>query len=167
MASIHWQLLQAVALGSLVAWASGLRLYLVVFVLGLSARLGYLTLPEGLAILSHSVIAAAGFLLAIEFLADKIPGIDSAWDAVHTFIRIPAGRSGRGRGTTHEASGRRSVSESAWISAALDQGLAPGYRRRRALARLPPGVPARSATPRVPCRRASPKCNGPSPRPRP
>ena len=93
MVSIHWQLLQAVALGSLVAWASGLRLYLVVFVLGLSARLGYLTLPEGLAILSHSyVIAVAGFLLAIEFLADKIPGIDSAWDAVHTFIRIPAGR---------------------------------------------------------------------------
>lgn len=88
----QWQLLQAVALGSLVAWASGLRLYLVVFVLGLAARLGYLTLPEGLTILSHTyVIAAAGFLLAVEFLADKVPGIDSAWDAVHTFIRIPAG----------------------------------------------------------------------------
>jgi hypothetical protein len=88
----HWQLLQAVALGSLVAWASGLRLYLVVFVLGLAARLGYLALPDGLAILSHTyVIAAAAILLAVEFLADKIPGIDSAWDAVHTFIRIPAG----------------------------------------------------------------------------
>ncbi|MCW5590787.1 MAG: DUF4126 domain-containing protein [Burkholderiales bacterium] len=87
-----WQLLQAVALGSLVAWASGLRLYLVIFALGLAARLGYLTLPEGLAVLSHAyVIAAAGFLLAIEFLADKVPGIDSAWDAFHTFIRIPAG----------------------------------------------------------------------------
>jgi len=87
-----WQLLQAVALGSLVAWASGLRLYLVVFVLGMAARLGYLALPEGLEILSHDyVIAAAGLLLAIEFLADKVPGIDSAWDAVHTFIRIPAG----------------------------------------------------------------------------
>lgn len=88
----HWQLLQAVALGSLVAWASGLRLYLVVFVLGLASRLGYLALPDGLAILSHSyVIAAAGFLLVAEFLADKIPVFDSAWDAVHTFIRIPAG----------------------------------------------------------------------------
>lgn len=88
----HWQLLQAVALGSLVAWASGLRLYLVVFVLGLAAHLDYLVLPQGLAILSHPyVIAAAGILLAVEFLADKIPGIDSAWDAVHTFIRIPAG----------------------------------------------------------------------------
>jgi hypothetical protein len=87
-----WLLLQAVALGSLVAWASGLRLYLVIFVLGAAARAGYLTLPEGLAILSHTyVIAAAGLLLAVEFLADKIPGVDSAWDAVHTFIRIPAG----------------------------------------------------------------------------
>ena len=88
----NWQLLQAVALGSLVAWASGLRLYLVAFVLGLAARTGYLALPEGLAILSHPyVIAASGFLLAVEFLADKVPGVDSAWDAVHTFIRIPAG----------------------------------------------------------------------------
>lgn len=87
-----WQWLQAVALGSLLAWASGMRLYLVVFVLGLASRNGYLTLPEGLAILSHGyVIAAAGFLLAVEFLADKVPGIDSAWDAAHTFIRIPAG----------------------------------------------------------------------------
>lgn len=87
-----WQLLQAVALGSLLAWASGIRLYLVVFVLGLAARYGYLALPDGLAILSHAyVIAAAGFLLAVEFLADKVPGVDSAWDAVHTFIRIPAG----------------------------------------------------------------------------
>jgi len=87
-----WQLIQAVALGSLVAWASGLRLYLVVFVLGLASRLGYLALPQGLEVLSHTyVIAAAGILLAVEFLADKVPGIDSAWDALHTFIRIPAG----------------------------------------------------------------------------
>lgn len=87
-----WQLIQAVALGSLVAWASGLRLYLVVFVLGLASRLGYLTLPQGLEVLSHTyVIAAAGILLCVEFLADKVPGIDSAWDALHTFIRIPAG----------------------------------------------------------------------------
>ncbi len=92
MDPVDWPLLQALALGSLVAWASGLRLYLVVFVLGLAARMDYLALPEGLAILSHPyVIGAAGILLAIEFLADKIPGIDSAWDALHTFIRIPAG----------------------------------------------------------------------------
>jgi hypothetical protein len=64
----------------------------VAFVLGLAARLGFLELPEGLAVLSHTyVIAAAGLLLAVEFLADKVPGIDTAWDALHTFIRIPAG----------------------------------------------------------------------------
>jgi Domain of unknown function (DUF4126) len=87
-----WPVLQAVALGSLLAWASGLRLYLAIFVIGLAARMGYLSLPHGLAILSHSyVIGAAGILLAVEFLADKVPGLDSGWDAIHTFIRIPAG----------------------------------------------------------------------------
>ena len=92
MSATEWQLLQAIALGSLVAWASGLRLYLVIFVLGMAARLGYINLPEGLAVLTHTyVVAAAGILLAVEFLADKIPGLDSAWDALHTFIRIPAG----------------------------------------------------------------------------
>ncbi len=92
MDAINWPLIQAIALGSLLAWASGLRLYLALFVIGLAARSNYLALPEGLAILSHGyVIAAAGILLAIEFLADKVPGLDSAWDALHTFIRIPAG----------------------------------------------------------------------------
>ena len=92
MSAGEWSLLQAVALGSLLAWASGLRLYLVILAIGMAARLGYLSLPDGLAILSHDyVIGAAAFLLAMEFLADKIPVVDSAWDAVHTFIRIPAG----------------------------------------------------------------------------
>lgn len=86
------QVLQTVALASLLAWASGLRLYLAVFVIGLAAYLGYVTLPEGLKVLSHPyVIGTAGFLLAIEFLADKFPGLDSAWDGIHTFVRIPAG----------------------------------------------------------------------------
>lgn len=87
-----WDTLHTVALASLLAWASGLRLYLVVFILGLAARFQYVTLPPGLQVLSHDfVIGAAGILLAMEFLADKIPGLDSAWDAFHTFIRIPAG----------------------------------------------------------------------------
>jgi hypothetical protein len=87
-----WGALHTVALASLLAWASGLRLYLVVFILGLAARFQYLDLPPGLQVLSHDfVIGAAGILLALEFLADKIPGLDSAWDALHTFIRIPAG----------------------------------------------------------------------------
>jgi len=88
----EWGVLQTVALASLLAWASGLRLYLVVFAVGLAGTMGYIDLPAGLKVLEHPwVIGAAGFLLVMEFLADKVPGLDSAWDALHTFIRIPAG----------------------------------------------------------------------------
>jgi hypothetical protein len=88
----EWHVLQTVALASLLAWASGIRLYLVVFAVGLAGYLGYLDLPRGLEVLQHPwVIGAAGFMLLVEFLADKVPAIDSAWDTVHTFIRIPAG----------------------------------------------------------------------------
>ena len=88
----EFQVLQTVALASLLAWASGLRLYLVIFVVGLSASFGYVHLPDGLKVLSHPyVIGAAGFLVVLEFLADKFPGLDTAWDGLHTFIRIPAG----------------------------------------------------------------------------
>ena len=84
--------LHSLALAALLAWASGLRLYLVVFGMGLAGHFGYVQLPEGLEILKHPwVIGAAGFLLLMEFLADKVPAVDSAWDALHTFIRIPAG----------------------------------------------------------------------------
>ena len=84
--------LQTVALASLLAWASGIRLYFVVFCAGMAGSFGYLELPPGLKVLQHPwVIGAAGFLLVMEFLVDKVPGIDSAWDAFHTFIRIPAG----------------------------------------------------------------------------
>ncbi len=92
MTPAELQLLQSVALASLLAWASGLRLYLVVFAVGLAGYLGYIELPAGLKVLQHPwVIGAAGFLLLMEFLVDKLPGIDSLWDALHTFIRIPAG----------------------------------------------------------------------------
>ena len=88
----EWQVLQAVAVASLLAWASGIRLYLVVFTVGLAGYFGYIELPAGLKVLQHPwVIATAGFLLAMEFVVDKVPGIDSLWDALHTFIRIPAG----------------------------------------------------------------------------
>ena len=87
-----WQVLQSIVLASLLAWASGIRLYLVVFAVGLAGHFGYIELPSGLKVLEHPwVIATAGFMLVMEFLVDKIPAIDSAWDAVHTFIRIPAG----------------------------------------------------------------------------
>ena len=83
---------QTLALASLLAWASGIRLYLVIFAVGMAGYLGYIDLPPRLEVLQHPwVIGAAGFMLAMEFFADKVPGIDSLWDAVHTFIRIPAG----------------------------------------------------------------------------
>ena len=84
--------IESIALASLLAWASGIRLYLVVFALGLGGYWGYVDLPAGLKVLQHPwVIGAAGVMLLMEFLVDKVPAIDSAWDAVHTFIRIPAG----------------------------------------------------------------------------
>lgn len=83
---------QSVALAAGLAWGSGLRLYAVLFAAGLLGRLGYLDLPQALQVLQHPwVLGAAGVMLAIEFLADKIPLVDSLWDAAHSFIRIPAG----------------------------------------------------------------------------
>lgn len=84
--------IQSVALAGGVAWASGLRLYAVLFLAGLLGRLGYLDLPATLQVLeSPWILGVTGALLLIEFLADKIPFIDSLWDGVQTFIRIPAG----------------------------------------------------------------------------
>jgi hypothetical protein len=92
MTPAELQVLQTVALASLLAWASGIRLYCVVFAVGLAGHLGYIELPAGLQVLQHPwVIGAAGFLLVMEFIVDKVPAIDSVWDAIHTFIRIPAG----------------------------------------------------------------------------
>jgi hypothetical protein len=86
------EMMQTLVLASLLAWASGIRLYLVVCAVGLAGHFGYVELPAGLKVLEHPwVIGAAGFMLAMEFLVDKVPGLDSFWDAIHTFIRIPAG----------------------------------------------------------------------------
>jgi hypothetical protein len=85
-------MLQTVALSSGLAWASGLRLYLVVFLAGTLSYFGYLTLPETLSVLKHPlVIGAAGIMAFAELIADKIPAFDSIWDSIQTFIRIPAG----------------------------------------------------------------------------
>ena len=73
-------------------WASGLRLYLTLFVLGLIVHFEIVQLPAAFEILGHPwVLTACGLMLAAEFFADKLPGFDSIWDAFHTFIRIPAG----------------------------------------------------------------------------
>lgn len=75
-----------------VAWASGINLYAALLVLGLGGATGNIELPDTLAIVEDPmVIMAAGLMYFTEFFADKIPGIDTGWDALHTFIRIPAG----------------------------------------------------------------------------
>jgi hypothetical protein len=84
--------LPELALALALAWGAGIRVYLVLFLCGIAGRMGWMELPADLAVLSHPlVLGASGFMLAVEFLADKVPWIDSVWDAVHTFIRIPAG----------------------------------------------------------------------------
>jgi Domain of unknown function (DUF4126) len=84
-----WQLL---ALAATIGWASGLRLYAVLFIVGGLGYLGWVNLPGGLQVLAHPyVLAASGFMCFVEFFADKIPGVDSLWDVVHTLVRIPAG----------------------------------------------------------------------------
>src|SRR5690349_3245870 len=84
--------LQSLALAAGLAWASGVRMYAAVFIVGLLGRLDYVQLPEHLQLLEHNgVLIASGIMLLAEFLADKVPGFDSAWDSIHTFIRIPIG----------------------------------------------------------------------------
>ena len=84
--------LSNVALAGGLAWASGVRLYATVFLAGLLGRLGVVHLPPGLEMLTDNwVLIVSGVLMLGEFLADKIPAFDSVWDAIHTFIRIPAG----------------------------------------------------------------------------
>jgi hypothetical protein len=83
---------QSVALAGGLAWASGMRLYAVLFTAGMLGRFGYLHLPQTLQVLENPlVLGVAGVMLAIEFLADKIPAVDTFWDSVQTFVRIPAG----------------------------------------------------------------------------
>jgi hypothetical protein len=81
-----------IAIAAALGWASGLRLYLVVFLTGLAGFLGVVDLPAGLKLLQHpAMLGASGFMVFIEFFADKIPGLDTLWDLVHTLVRIPAG----------------------------------------------------------------------------
>ena len=73
-------------------WASGFRLYAVVFLVGAAGALGWMELPAGLQVLQHpALLSASGFMLFIEFFADKIPVVDSLWDMVNSVVRIPAG----------------------------------------------------------------------------
>jgi Domain of unknown function (DUF4126) len=83
---------QLLAIAAALGWASGLRLYAVIFLTGLAGALGWVELPAGLGMLqSPMMLGASGFMLFVEFFADKIPGVDTLWDLVHTLVRIPAG----------------------------------------------------------------------------
>src|SRR5689334_23806478 len=87
---MDWFSTISLALGS--AWTSGINLYATVTVLGLLQKFGFAKLPGGLDALDNWwIIGVAAFLYAIEFFADKIPYLDSVWDVIHTFIRVPAG----------------------------------------------------------------------------
>jgi hypothetical protein len=80
------------ALAAALGWASGLRLYLVVFITGMAGWLGWIHLPSGLSVLQHpAMLFGSGAMMFVEFFADKIPGLDSVWDAIHSVIRVPAG----------------------------------------------------------------------------
>lgn len=88
----YQELISIIALTMGVGWASGINLYAVVLVLGLAGSTGNIDLPPELAIVQNPmVIMAAGVMYLVEFIADKVPGVDTGWDTLHTFIRIPAG----------------------------------------------------------------------------
>lgn len=83
---------QYIALSMGVAWASGINLYAAVFMLGYLGTTGNIDLPpEMMVVTDPLVMTAAGLMYCVEFFADKTPGVDTAWDSLHTFIRIPLG----------------------------------------------------------------------------
>lgn len=83
---------EVIALMMGAAWASGINLYATILVLGWMGGAGHVDLPPDLQVLMEpSVMFAAGIMYFIEFFADKTPGVDTGWDAMHTFVRIPAG----------------------------------------------------------------------------
>ncbi len=88
----YQQVIATIALTMGAAWASGINLYATIAVLGIMGATGNVTLPEPLLVLQNPlVIGAASLMYLVEFFADKTPGVDTGWDTIHTFIRIPAG----------------------------------------------------------------------------
>ena len=84
--------LSAIAVAAALAWGAGLRAYAVIFAVGIAGAAGWIELPEHLELLQRPIVlAASGFMTLVEIFADKVPWLDSLWDAIHSFIRIPAG----------------------------------------------------------------------------
>ena len=107
--------LHSIALAAGLAWASGIRLYLVLLLAGALGHFGYLELPPGLQVLQHPlVLGASGVMTLGEFVADKVPAFDSVWDAVQTFIRVPAG--------AFLAAAALGTTDPAWVAAAAILG---------------------------------------------
>ncbi len=125
--------IETLALTLGVGWAAGINLYAAILTLGLMNAMGYTTLPPDLNILSDPlVLTAAGFMYFVEFFADKTPGVDSGWDGLHTFIRIPAGAL-----LAAGAADGFNVSETAQLAAALVGGsLAAGSHFTKAGSRV-------------------------------
>ena len=125
------ELLPYIAISMGAAWASGINLYAAVLVLGLLGTSGSMPLPETLDVLQNPiVIGVAGFMYCVGFFADKIQGVDSAWDTLHTFIRIPAG-------AVLAATAIGEVDPAIALSAALvGGGLATGTHLTKASTRL-------------------------------
>lgn len=113
------------------SWASGINLYAAMLTLGLLGATGQAQLPPGLEVLTNPlVIGAAGLMYCIEFFADKIPGVDTAWDALHSFVRIPAGAILAAAATTE-------IGPAAQLAAAiLGGGLAAGSHMTKAGTRI-------------------------------
>lgn len=88
----YQQIIATIALTMGVAWASGINLYATLAMLGILGASGDIVLPESLLVLQDPlVIVAASVMYCVEFFADKTPGVDTGWDVIHSFIRIPAG----------------------------------------------------------------------------
>jgi hypothetical protein len=125
------QIVALIALSMGAAWASGINIYATVLMLGVMGATGNISLPEELQMLSDPmVIGAAGLMYFIEFFTDKIPGVDTAWDALHTFVRVPAG-------AILAAGAVGDISSSAGIAAGLlGGGLALGTHSMKAGTRV-------------------------------
>jgi hypothetical protein len=122
---------QTIALTMGVAWASGINLYAAILMLGYMGSTGNIDLPPGLEIVTDPmVMVAAGFMYCVEFFADKVPGVDTGWDGISTFIRIPAG-------AILAAAAIGDVSQSAQLAAAIAGGtLATGSHVTKAGSRV-------------------------------
>ncbi|MFO7802778.1 MAG: DUF4126 domain-containing protein [Desulfovermiculus sp.] len=124
-------LVHIIALTLGVSWASGINLYAAMLTLGLLGATGHADLPPGLEILTHPmVISAAGLMYFVEFFADKVPGIDTGWDVIHSFVRIPAA-------AILAAAASMEIGPAAQVAAALvGGGLATGTHLTKASSRV-------------------------------